>query len=111
MIYYNRSMLISGAEHIAKVLNRARLAKGLSQRALSALSGVPQSHISKIEKGAVDLRLSSLVELARWLGMEVMLVPRVAVPAVRSVARSSSQRRSSRPEPVRPMYSLDDDDD
>ena len=52
-------------EHIAESLKAARERKGLSQRALSAKAGVPQSHISKIENGAVDLRLSSLVELAQ----------------------------------------------
>ena len=45
----------SGADHIATILRDARHKNSLSQRDLSAVSGVPQSHISKIEKGAVDL--------------------------------------------------------
>ena len=48
-------------EEIAEALRAARESKGLSQRELSARSGVPQGHISKIENGAVDLRLSSLI--------------------------------------------------
>ncbi len=44
-------------EPIAQALREARKRKGISQRALSNLAGVPQSHISKIESGAVDLRL------------------------------------------------------
>ena len=52
-------------EHIARTIKAARETKGLSQRALSEKAGVPQSHISKIESGAVDLRVSSLVELGR----------------------------------------------
>lgn len=79
-------------EHIAKTLKEARENKGLSQRALSKKTGVPQSHISKIESGAVDLRLSSLIELARVLDMELALVPRKAVPAVQSIVRSSAPR-------------------
>ncbi|GAB2712664.1 helix-turn-helix domain-containing protein [Halomonas garicola] len=75
-------------EHLAERLKAAREAKGLSQRALSKLSGVPQSHISKIESHAVDLRISSLVTLAHALELELMLVPRQALPAVRSVTRS-----------------------
>ena len=43
-------------EHIIAALKAARQEKGLSQRELSAKAGVPQSHISKIERGAVDLR-------------------------------------------------------
>lgn len=76
-------------EQIAETLKTAREMKGLSQRALSKLAGMPQSHISKIENGAVDLRLSSLVEFARALDLEVTLVPRKNVPAVQSIVRSS----------------------
>lgn len=76
-------------EHVAKILRETRDKRGLSQRQLSTSSGVPQSHISKIESGAVDLRLSSLIELARTLDLELTLVPRQAVPAVQSVIRSS----------------------
>jgi transcriptional regulator with XRE-family HTH domain len=58
-------------DHIATTLKNARKAKGLSQRALSELVRAPQSHISKIESGGVDLRVSSLVELARVLDLEL----------------------------------------
>jgi transcriptional regulator with XRE-family HTH domain len=74
---------------VVRTLRAAREGKGLSQRALSEKVGVPQAHISKIEKGAVDLRLSSLVALARVLDLELTLVPRKAVSAVRSVIRGS----------------------
>lgn len=73
--------------HIAESLKAARERKGLSQRALSAKAGIPQSHISRIENGAVDLRLSSLVELARVLDLELTLVPRRKLPAVRAITR------------------------
>lgn len=76
-------------DQILKNLKRARKAKGLSQRELSAKSGVPQSHISKIENGAVDLRVSSLVALARTLDLELELVPRKTVPAVQSIVRKT----------------------
>ncbi len=83
-------MASAPATPIAKALREARLRKGLSQRALGERAGVPQSHISKIEAGAVDLRLSSLIELARTLDLELTLVPRAAVPAVQSIARRKS---------------------
>lgn len=76
--------------HIATALRDAREAAGLSQRALGSVAGVPQSHISNIERGRVDLRLSSLVALARTLGLELVLVPRKSVPAVNSIVRSTS---------------------
>lgn len=75
-------------EYIASTLHIAREARGLSQRELSAKSGVPQGHISKIENGVVDLRVSSLVALARALDLEPMLVSRKSVPAVQSIASS-----------------------
>jgi transcriptional regulator with XRE-family HTH domain len=82
-------------EPIAAALKAAREAKGLSQRALSELAGVPQSHISKIERGAVDLRTSSLIELARILDLELVLVPRRSVPAVDSIVRSTIGTKSA----------------
>lgn len=76
-------------DHIAATLKLVRERKGLSQRALGDLVGVPQSHISKIEKGAVDLRLSSLVELARALGLELTLVPHKHLAAVQTIIRDT----------------------
>ncbi len=83
------------SEQIAGLLKEAREGKGLSQRALSKKAGVPQSHISKIESGAVDLRLSSLIALARVLDLELELVPRKTVSAVQSIVRGSAAGASS----------------
>lgn len=80
--------MIYATEHIARTLREARENKGLSQRELSTKSGVPQGHISKIENGDVDLRASSLVELARVLDLELLFIPRNAVPAVKSIVRT-----------------------
>ena len=93
------------AEQIAHTLRSTRQARKLSQRALSAKTGVPQSHISKIENGAVDLRVSSLVELARVLDLELMLVPRKTVPAVQAFTIGSLKTADA----VRPAYGLDVD--
>ena len=100
-------------EYIANTLKTTRVRKGLSQRELSNRSGVPQGHISKIENGAVNLRISSLITLARALGLELALVPRHAVPAVQSIVRSSEQPPTGHEEPIsttRPAYVLDEGD-
>jgi len=76
-------------EEIAGTLRAARKNKQLSQRELSAKVGMPQSHISKIENASVDLKLSSLSELARALELELVLVPKKALPAVQSLIRTS----------------------
>ena len=67
--------------NIVESLRTARKSRGMSQRELGARVGLTQAQISKIEGGRVDPRLSSTVELARGLGVEVMLVPRRVVPA------------------------------
>lgn len=76
-------------EEIAGTLRTARQKKQLSQRELSDKVGLPQSHISKIENATVDLKLSSLSELARALELELVLVPKKALPAVQSLIRTS----------------------
>ena len=77
-------------DRIIAALRQARLEKGLSQRDLSRVAGVPQSHISRIEQGGVDLQLSSLLDLARALDLELMTVPRKLVPAVEAISRKAS---------------------
>lgn len=78
----------AGIEEIAGSIREARIAKALTQKELGQRAGLPQSHISKIEKGAVDLKLSSLVEIARALDLEITLVPRKALPAVQGAMRA-----------------------
>ncbi|WP_066663668.1 MULTISPECIES: helix-turn-helix domain-containing protein [unclassified Sphingomonas] len=75
-------------EEVGHKLLDARTRKGLSQRALAERTGVPQAHISKIEQGRVDIRVSSLVELARALDLDVQLLPRQVLPAVEGAVRA-----------------------
>lgn len=102
-------------EQILQSLREARVRKGFSQRELSARSGVPQSHISKIESGGVDLRVSSLIALARVLDLELFVAPKKSVPAIKSIIRSSyglsNKGISDEGEPMSPAYQLDGDDD
>lgn len=87
-------------EEIAKKLKQARQAKGLTQAALGKKMGLPQSHISQIEAGQVDFRLSSMVEMARLLDLEPMLIPRALTPAVRAIisGRGKSQKPAWQPD-------------
>ena len=48
---------------------------------------MPQSHISKIESGQVDVRASSLIEIARAVDLELKLVPRSLVPTIEALSR------------------------
>jgi transcriptional regulator with XRE-family HTH domain len=84
-------------QDISDRLREAREAKQLSQRELSRSAGVPQAQISRIEAGSVDLRLSSLAAIASALDLEIALVPRKAVPAVKSIARQMTERMTVQP--------------
>lgn len=95
-------------ESLASTLKHAREAKQLSQRELSKRTGVPQSHISKIEKSGVDLRVSSLSAIANALDLELALVPRKAVPAVKSISRTAGPTQAISKEIVRAMTQIAD---
>ena len=82
--------------HLFDSIRLAREAQGLSQRALGDRAGVPQASISKVESGAVDPQVSTLTALARAMGLELMLVPRHAVPAVQSLLRTIGTGAPSR---------------
>ena len=66
---------------------------------LASRTGLPQGHISRIEGGAVDPRLSSATKIARSLGFEPMLIPRRALPVVLGLLRefdpNAPERRPS----------------
>lgn len=87
-----------------------RQKRATSQRALSKQTGIPQSRLSLIESGAVDLRASTLLQIARSLDLDVMLVPRRAVPLVRAMTRAATSEGESTTE-QQPLYRLDDQDD
>jgi transcriptional regulator with XRE-family HTH domain len=74
---------------IANTLIASRDRSGLSQRALGAKVGRAQSHISKIERAAVDPQVSNLMEIGRALGLELMLIPTQLVPAVQALQREA----------------------
>jgi transcriptional regulator with XRE-family HTH domain len=63
------------SESLIEAIKQARKKKGLTQRELSRKTKIPQSHISKVEKGVVDLHISSLEEIGKVLELEVMLIP------------------------------------
>ena len=83
-------------EPLADALLRARREKGWSQRDLSARAHLTQAQISRIENGEVDLQVSTLLELARSLDMDLQLVPRSAIPAVEAAVRSVGERLEER---------------
>lgn len=103
-----KSSATSLLQALGSGLKQARIKKGLAQRALGNIVGLPQSHISKIEQGGVDLQLSSLSQLARALDLEVRLVPRAALPAIDGLIHSLTMSAGGAQQPA---LSLDDEDE
>jgi HTH-type transcriptional regulator / antitoxin HipB len=79
--------------YIQDRIRKAREAKGLSQADLGRRIGQPQSSVSRIERGG-DLRVSTLLEMARVLDLEPMLIYKRLVPAVQALIGHAADRRS-----------------
>ena len=92
---------------IGKSLQAARDRRGLTQRAFAEKAGTTQARVSKIENGDTDARLSTIIEFARTLDLELMLVPRQHIPAVKAILAHAAPDDALEP---RPAYSLDEDD-
>lgn len=96
-------MLYSQINEIAKILKSARKLKKMSQCELAKSVGLPQSHISNIENGKIDLRLTNFFEIARILGLEPMLVPKYYQPAIEAIIKGQPTNI--------PKYTIDGEDD
>ena len=96
--------MVYAIEALTGKLRTARIKKGLSQRAFAKSIGMPQSRLSRIENGITDLQTSNLLELARALDLELVLVPRQALPAVRHLVRQSTSDTPSAD--MTPLYDL-----
>lgn len=88
--------------HIIEQLKARRETVGVKQRALARELGMDPAHLSRLENDQLDPRLSTLVELARGLGLELMLVPQDKLPAAKALLSDRSLSE--------PAYRLGDDD-
>lgn len=75
---------------IVQDVENARKAASLTQDELAQRAGVSRMTVSRIEAG-MDPRLSTLQELARAMGMELMLVPRALRAEVEGFLRSGGR--------------------
>lgn len=72
---------------IGLVLRTARLASAMTQEQVADFAGISRPRYRDIETGAAAARATTLVNIARALGMEVMLIPQALVPAVETLLR------------------------
>ncbi|NEU98877.1 helix-turn-helix domain-containing protein [Bradyrhizobium uaiense] len=95
-----------------KTLKRARLQLGLSQESLGRKLKIPQNHISAMESGKVDVRASTLTSWARAVGLELLIVPRVVVPAVEHLKKRMTNSTGEIEEgPAPALYEVTEVDD
>jgi len=101
-------------KQLTQALKDARLAAGDSQKEVADRAGLGQNRLTLIETGEVDLRASTLIQLARALDLELVLVPRRLLPAVQSLTgghqpkpEKDAERRSVRGSPIRVLRHIE----
>ncbi|MER8507139.1 helix-turn-helix domain-containing protein [Mesorhizobium sp. M0965] len=78
---------------IGGLFRQARLAAAMTQEQVADLAGISRPRYRDIEKGAAAARATTLMNIARALGLEMMLVPQVMVPAVQALLRPQDDDR------------------
>jgi len=69
---------------------KARVAAGLSQEQIALRANISRPRYRDIETGAAAARATTLVNVARALGMEMMLIPQALVPAIQSMLQPAA---------------------
>lgn len=76
-----------GLLEMGHLLKQARLAASLTQEQVADMAGISRPRYRDIETGAAAARATTLMNITRALGLEMMLVPQSMVPAVKSLLR------------------------
>lgn len=77
--------------NIIEELEGARKAGGFSQDELAERAGLSRMTVQRTESGQIDPRMSSLLVMAKALGMDLMLVPATLRPELESFVRSGGR--------------------
>ena len=76
---------------IGRLFSQARTAAGLTQEQVAELAGISRPRYRDIETGAAAARTTTLINIARALGLEMMLVPQAMVPAIEALLRPEAE--------------------
>lgn len=90
---------------LGRTLRERRRKLGLSQSKVAELTGKTQPQIARMEQGLGEPSFSSVVEVARSLGTELVAIPVRLLPTVRSLLSSFD-----RDTPVKNAYPIPDSD-
>lgn len=72
---------------IGQLLKTARKDRRLTQEQVAEMAGISRPRYREIEAGSSAARTTTLINIARALGLELMLVPQAMVPAVSALLR------------------------
>ena len=72
-------------EMIGEHFRRARLAAGMTQEQVADLAGISLPRYLHVLTGAAAAGATTLINVARALGLEMMLVPQAMVPAIEAL--------------------------
>jgi transcriptional regulator with XRE-family HTH domain len=94
-------LAVTDDESVGLVCRRLRRQSGLSQRALARKAGVAAATIARIETGATDPTVGTLVRLATAAGARVEVTGLDATPFVFGITETKRDRGGRRPPPHR----------
>ncbi|WP_370663728.1 helix-turn-helix domain-containing protein [Massilia brevitalea] len=77
--------------NILDEIQNARKASSLTHEMLAQRAGLSRMTVQRTEAGKIDPRLSTLLVLARTLGMDLMLVPKALRPDLEDFVRSGGR--------------------
>jgi transcriptional regulator with XRE-family HTH domain len=89
---------------LGRILRNARKQAGLTQAQVAERAGISRPGYREIESGDAAARATTLINVARALGMELMLIPQAMVPGVHALLRPSEDED-------RPAFTTETDDD
>lgn len=76
----------------ARLVRRARRLAGMTQRELAAAAGVPQATVGRIETGATQPRLETVLLLCNAAGRDLELTERAGAGVDRTLVRENLRR-------------------
>ena len=72
---------------IGQLLKSTRKVRRLTQEQVADMAGISRPRYREIEAGSSAARTTTLINIARALGLELMLIPQAMVPAVDALLR------------------------
>jgi len=72
---------------IGRLLKTTRKGLRLTQEQVADMAGISRPRYREIEAGSSAARTTTLINIARALGLELMLIPQAMVPAIDALTR------------------------